>query len=366
MEHGRSAQMEHSHPHASHEPREHSQAHDHPHPHPHPDPPPEMAGALVRSPHLALSWAGERLTLTDGLTGNVFAVSPEIVGVLSGASRPIVPGELAERTASEPALIDALAAAGILVPAHGSAPPAHWSTHELIVQRMAGGGAARHELDPATMPSMRKGSWSAAVVDLPDPPAPDMSLAEVLRGRRSRRAFDAAPLELSELASVLVGAAGVQRADPVDGVSYRPHASGGGRHPLEITVIADRVRGLEHGVYWFDAFDRTLHDRDVDLGRVAEVRAELGSSLGLDHPCDAAAILLVTAVFARTLWKYEGMGLGLVYRDTGCLLQTLHLVATGLGLAGSPCLLRRELEFSRWLGLDPNEESLVGCFVLGH
>jgi SagB-type dehydrogenase family enzyme len=285
--------------------------------------------------------------------------------VLDLAAHPVSPDELAERAATERSIIDVLAGAGILVPADGAPPPAHWSPHELIVQRMAGGGGTRPGLDPATMPAMRKGSWSAKVIDLPDPAVPAVGLAAALEGRRSRRSFDTAPLELPELGSVLIGAAGVQRADPADGVSYRPHASGGGRHPLEITVVANRVRGLEPGVYWFDAFDRTLHERDVDLRVADEVADELGAALGLGEPCDAPAFLLVTAVFARTLWKYEGIGLGLVYRDAGSLLQTLHLVATGLALAGSPAQLRRELEFSRWLGLDPSEESLVGCFVLG-
>jgi SagB-type dehydrogenase family enzyme len=360
MEHRSSAQMDHSHPHGDDEPHGHPHPHPHGHPHPH-----HPAGTLLRSPYLALTWSGERLTLADALTGNVFAVSPEVVGVLDHAGSPVTADDLAERAATERSVIDLLAGAGILVPADGAPTPAHWSTHELIVQRLAGGGGARAGLDPAAMPPMRKGSWSATVIGLPDPVAPALGLAEALARRRSRRSFDAAPLELSELASVLVGAAGVQRADPADGVSYRPHASGGGRHPLEITVIAGRVRGLERGVYWFDAFDRTLHERDVDLEMVDEVAADLGSGLGLDHPCDAPAVLLVMAVFARTLWKYQGIGLGLVYRDTGCLLQTLHLVTTGLGLAGSPAQLRREMELSRWLGLDPNEESLVGCFVLG-
>ena len=285
--------------------------------------------------------------------------------MLDAAGRADSPDGLAERAEVGRAVIDSLAAAGIVVPADELPAADHWSTHELIVQRTAGGGRARAGLDLTAMPPMRKGSWSGRVIELPAPAPPALGLAEALARRRSQRRFAAGPLELAELGSLLAGAAGVQSAEPADGVSFRPHASGGGRHPLEITVIAERVRGLERGVYWFDAFDRTLHERDVDLGRLDEVAAQLGGSLGLDHPCDAPAILLVTAVFARTLWKYEGLGLGLVYRDTGCLLQTLHLVTTGLGLAGSPAQLRGELVFSRWLGLDPNEEGLVGCFIAG-
>jgi SagB-type dehydrogenase family enzyme len=350
--------IDHPHPH------EHTHPHEHPHPHPHPHPP--APGSLVRSPHLALTWSGDRLTLTDGLTGHVFAVSLPTVQALDLAGQPAPPDELADRAGIDRSVVDALAAARLLVEPGDLPMPDYWSTPELIVQRMAGGGGARADVDLDTMPQMRRGSWSGSVVALPaGAGAPRLGLDSVLAARRSRRDLNGGELDLASLASVLAGAARVQRASLEDGVSFRPHASGGGRHPLEITVVASRVRGLERGAYWFDAFDATLHEQDVDLAMLADLAAELGGSMGLDHPCEPPATLLITAVFARTMWKYDGIGLGLVYRDAGCLLQTLHLVAAALGLPASPAQLRREMDFARWLGHDPHQESLVGCFALG-
>jgi SagB-type dehydrogenase family enzyme len=321
---------------------------------------------VVRSPHLALAWSGEQLLLTDGLTGNVFAVTPPVLRTLGLADRPVEPERLAETAAVSRAVVASLVEAGLLVTPDELRPPDHWSTYELIVQRMAGGGGARAGGDPDAAPPMRKGSWSGSVIGLPrDARLPAADFAAVLLGRRSQRGFAPRPLELADLAAVLVGAAGLQRSIAADGTSLRPHASAGGRHPLEITVVASAVRGLERGVYWFDAFDATLHEQDVDLEVLDELHRELGGSLGLGRPCEPPVVLLVTAVFARTLWKYDGIGLGLVYRDAGCLLQTLHLAATALGLAACPAHLRGELAFSRWLGLDPIEESLVGAFAMG-
>ena len=147
-------------PHGHDHPHPHPHDHPHPHPHPHPHHPP---GALVRSPHLALTWSAGRLTLSDGLTGNVFAVSPGVVAVLDAAGRADSPDGLAERAEVGRAVIDSLAAAGIVVPADELPAADHWSTHELIVQRTAGGGRARAGLDLTAMPPMRKGSWSGRV-----------------------------------------------------------------------------------------------------------------------------------------------------------------------------------------------------------
>jgi Nitroreductase len=70
-------------------------------------------------------------------------------------------------------------------------------------------------------------------------------------------------------------------------------------------------------------------------------------------------VLVITAVFARVMWKYQGIGLSLIYKDTGCLTQTLYLVATALGLA--PCAIGGgdERAVAHWLGLDPLVEAPV-------
>ena len=76
-------------------------------------------------------------------------------------------------------------------------------------------------------------------------------------------------------------------------------------------------------------------------------------------------MLLVTAVFARVMWKYEGIGPGLIDRNVGCLYQTIYLVATALGLG--PCAIGAgdEAANASWLGLDPLVESQVGCVLIG-
>jgi SagB-type dehydrogenase family enzyme len=309
----------------------------------------------IRAPHLCVTWNGRQQVLIDGVTGGVYKSSPELIQALERFS------EAGEADDSARRLVDA----GLLVPASA---PRHesWSTFELVVQRMSGGGGQRARLPFDRMPPSSKPRDSVPAIPLPRPRRMSQArLGSLLRHRRSHREFASGDMPLARLGELLTTAAGVQRSVPMAGVSYRPHPSAGGRHPLEISVGALHVAGLEPHVYRFDPFEGSLHETPADPGRLSRLPDELGQALGSELPVEPAAVLLITAVFARTMWKYEHIGLSLIYKDTGALLQTLHLVAQALGLAGCAVHLRSEAEIATWLGLDPMEESLVATFAVG-
>jgi SagB-type dehydrogenase family enzyme len=309
----------------------------------------------IRAPHLCVTWNGRQQVLIDGVTGRVYRSSPELVRALDAFS------EAAEADESARSLLEA----GLLVPA---AAPRHesWSTFELVVQRLSGGGGRRARAPFDRMPPSSMPEESAPPIPLPRPRRQNQArLGSVLRHRRSHREFAAGDMSLARLGELLATAAGVQRSVPMAGVSYRPHPSAGGRHPLEIHVAALHVADLDRRVYRFDPFERCLHGTRADPGRLDRLPDELGQALDSELPVEPAAVLLITAVFARTMWKYEDIGLSLIYKDAGALLQTLHVVAQALGLAGCAVHLRGETEIATWLGLDPMEEGLVACFALG-
>jgi SagB-type dehydrogenase family enzyme len=195
-----------------------------------------------------------------------------------------------------------------------------------------------------------------------------MSLGETLEKRRTIRTYSNRSIALEELSSLLYYA-----VRPLECISdaqlgdriLRPFPTAGARSELEIYIIAVDVSGLEPGAYYYDASAHRflrLREPDVHYARILKsVHTATGEKLSRDPP----VVLLITAVFERVMWKYQGFGLSLIYKDAGALFQTLYLVATALNLA--PCAIGSgdEAANSRWLGLEPLCESQVGCFVIG-
>lgn len=74
----------------------------------------------------------------------------------------------------------------------------------------------------------------------------------------------------------------------------------------------------------------------------------------------------MAARFARTLWKYEGIGYANLLKDAGALLQTMYLVATAMGLA-SCAIGGGDAEcFAAAAGKGFWEQSSVAEFILGY
>lgn len=113
----------------------------------------------------------------------------------------------------------------------------------------------------------------------------------VIGRRRSRRLFDDA--NARELADVLYFGARVRdfwKAPDGFLASSRPAPSAGGRHPVEIFVLSNRVRGLDSGVWWFDAFQSALELVPLERFRSA-VNARAAELLGgkVEQDADSAA-----------------------------------------------------------------------------
>jgi SagB-type dehydrogenase family enzyme len=124
-------------------------------------------------------------------------------------------------------------------------------------------------------------------------------------------AFEYAALSLEDLSGVLE-AARVEGTLEVAGRSWRPYPSFAARHPLEIYVL-DRVART---IYSYDPFDHTI--TPMEQVSDSEMKAIAGEILENSPESDGApVILLITAVFRRTMWKVGLNGYGLILRDVG-------------------------------------------------
>ena len=201
------------------------------------------------------------------------------------------------------------------------------------------------------------------------------SLADLLERRASLRTYDAdRPITLGDIGALFDRAARIRGhlatpAGPAGArgdfevVVKRPYPTGGARGELELYVAVDRAADVEPGLYHYDAAGHALVRISGRTPAVSSLLAEARTCAG-GIP-ETQVLVIVTARFARVMWKYRSVAYALILRDTGVLYQTLYLAATDLGLA--PCALGAgdATLFAEATGLDPLIEGSVGEFLLG-
>jgi SagB-type dehydrogenase family enzyme len=140
----------------------------------------------------------------------------------------------------------------------------------------------------------------------------------------------------------------------------RTSPSAGARHPLEAYVVVRNVAGVDPGIYHYAPIEHDL----VQLRKGADLVIERHLP-GQAWYGAASALVLITAIFARTEWKYPSPR---AYRDVlleaGHFCQTFCLVATALHLAPFCTAALADSVIERDLGIDGVTESvLYACGV---
>lgn len=316
-----------------------------------------MPTTYRRNPWLIPQWttagdANGRVELVDTRSGGVFRVEPAVLGLLNRLPHPTAAESIAFDGYTGQALSDLLermTEAGILdtdrdgdhrVGAGDSsadlfADRGEWSTCELAVHAQSARGGKPQVRKGDIPPARLTHPEALATIPLPDHEPPSRTFAEVLESRRSIRDFATDPVPLGHLSALLNRAARVRGwLGPSSWqATRRASASGGGRHSLELYLVVRNTEGLEPGAYHYDPFDHVLHFLRPWTDEHDQLQRTLLCTPMLVEVPPAISIYLAS-YYRRAQCKYGGMTLSLLYRDTGCLLQTLYLAAAELGLAG--------------------------------
>jgi SagB-type dehydrogenase family enzyme len=188
-----------------------------------------------------------------------------------------------------------------------------------------------------------------------------MPLGTALAARRSARSFAAAPLPLRELAAVLRAGYGVTGDWASEGAvqPLRAAPSGGALYPLELTVAVRRVDGLPAGLYHFDPLDDVLECvRDGPVAIAA-------TTPFADIAAGAAVVVIVSAVFWRSRFKYGLRGYRFTLLEVGHVAQNVLLAAAALGLAAVPLGGFYDRRVDELLEVNGVDESALYLLCLG-
>jgi SagB-type dehydrogenase family enzyme len=183
--------------------------------------------------------------------------------------------------------------------------------------------------------------------------------SRVLAERRTWRKFSKKPAELSLLGNLLGLTWGVRKwveIPKLGEVAAKTSPSGGALHPIEAYVLARNVSGLRSGLYHYNGADHRLEllRRGAGSRQITEYLANQYWYGG------AAFVVFMTAVFARTRWKYDyARAYRAVLIEAGHLCQTFCLTATWLGAAPFCTMAFADSKIEKALGVDGISESVL-------
>jgi SagB-type dehydrogenase family enzyme len=221
-------------------------------------------------------------------------------------------------------------------------------------------GLVGRRLDWDSKPGTYKEYRGSERVPLAHPvPYDTLTLDEALRHRRSVRDFSPTPLTREQLSYLLWASTGIREC--YEGYAFRTAPSAGALYPIETYVVVNNVQDVPSGLYHYNIQDHVLEElKEGDLSEEIALGA-----LDQEMCMHAPVVLVWTAVFQRSKWKYEQRAYRYVYLDTGHIAANLALASTSIGLGSCQIGAFFDDEVNRLLGVDGVEESVLYLSVVG-
>ncbi len=184
-----------------------------------------------------------------------------------------------------------------------------------------------------------------------------LSVDRAIEQRRSERDFLDQPLSLLELSQLLHYSYGITE----ERERLRAAPSAGALYPIEIYPVVNNVEDLTRGVYHYSVGDHSL-----ELVRQGDFRTDMVRyALDQEMMATAAVVLVLSAVFGRSRWRYRERAYRYVLLEAGHISQNIYLVATALGLGTCAVGAFHDQGYDRIVGIDGEKEGVVYLMPVG-
>jgi SagB-type dehydrogenase family enzyme len=216
-------------------------------------------------------------------------------------------------------------------------------------------------LNWANKPEIYKSYPSSKTVQLPSQlQEATISYTEVLRRRKSIRAFSTEPLSKVDLAFLLWASTGIQRIE--NGYEFRTAPSAGALYPIETYIAANNVEDVESGIYHYNIKNHLLEEIKTGNFGIDLAHAALDQKM-----CSTASVVFVwTAVFGRSKWKYAQRAYRYIYLDAGHVAENLALAVASITCGSCQVGAFFDDEINSIVGIDGTEESSICLSAVGH
>lgn len=194
-------------------------------------------------------------------------------------------------------------------------------------------GSFLPEIASMTAPCLVKEYKEAEITILPQDFLPlTGSLQEIITGRSSQRDYtDDASISLNELSTLLFysyGTRGYFSAYNTTDFPLRMVPSAGGLQGVELYLFIRRVEKLQQGIYHYNPFDHSVELLEEGAFR----RKVVNACVGQEFVGNAGAVIILSCVLGRLLWKYKNRAYRYAHVDTGIVTQNIYLVGNALKL----------------------------------
>jgi SagB-type dehydrogenase family enzyme len=193
--------------------------------------------------------------------------------------------------------------------------------------------------------------------------SPALSLAEVARRYTPAVGFEKQPLSLAELARLLYFANGTtgRIGSGKRVIHLRAAPSAGALYSGEVYLVAERVRGLAPGLYYYAVVEHQL----VEL-RLGSLMQEVARALERPGAFESApAAVLLSNVFPRYSQRYANRGYRFALIDSGHIGENLRLAASSARLGEAGPLRFCDDALNALIGVDGREEAVCAVHALG-
>ena len=213
-------------------------------------------------------------------------------------------------------------------------------------------------------PAVYKDYPNQPVVPLPDPKTESpMSVLQAYQAWISGQGKDVTSLTLTDLSKLLYFSQGV--SDTIQRPNFtfdlRTAASAGALYPVNLYVLAERVEGLEPGLYYYHPKQAAL----VRLPGTLRAAALAEASGSPDAIRSAPATILYSATYGRTAFKYGDRSYRYVTMDTGHAAYNLAICAATMGLRAPFTARFDDARVQSMLALRSEEEGTLLIQPLG-
>lgn len=186
---------------------------------------------------------------------------------------------------------------------------------------------------------------------------------EVLLSRRTHRTFMNESVDERILSTLLFYTFAPMLfcdANVFGTLQMKTSPSGGARHELECYVAVFSVDGVDPGLYHYNSESHALEllSPEFDRSMMNEI------CYGMSMPSESAFVCVLTAVFARTMYKYRhARNYRVTLLGAGHVGQTFALTSTALGLGPWQTIVFRDDDLDCALGIDGYSETAL--YLLG-